>query len=157
MELKDKLVALRKAKKLSQATVAQSLYVTRQAISNWETGTVLPSTENLKCLSRLYQVPVDYLLNDDAPPISYTAYIKKQQEQAAQQEAPAQEPSVQETPAQEPPAQETPEQKTPEEEPPPQKRHISLPFYLVSVILVALLAVAGTLVATWEIILRGRL
>lgn len=34
-------------------------------ISNWETGAVLPSTDNLKALSRLYQVPADSLLNDD--------------------------------------------------------------------------------------------
>ena len=152
MELKDKLAALRKAKKLSQATVAESLYVSRQAISNWETGTVLPSTDNLKSLSRLYEVPVDYLLNDDAPPISYAAYIKKQQEQ----EAPEQEtPPAQEPPVQDAPALDTPAQDVQEEEPPAQKRHISLPFYLASVILVALLAVAGTLVATGDISFGG--
>lgn len=66
MELNEKLISLRKKNKLTQAQVAEALDVSRQAISNWETGAVLPSTDNLIALSRLYQVPVDHLLNDDA-------------------------------------------------------------------------------------------
>ena len=65
MELNEKLISLRKKNKLTQAQVAEALDVSRQAISNWETGAVLPSTDNLIALSRLYQVPVDHLLNDD--------------------------------------------------------------------------------------------
>ena len=65
MELNEKLTILRKSKQLSQAQVAEALDVSRQAISNWETGAVLPSTDNLKSLSQLYQVPVDRLLNSD--------------------------------------------------------------------------------------------
>ena len=65
MELNEKLISLRKKNKLTQAQVAEALDVSRQAISNWETGAVLPSTDNLKALSRLYQVPADSLLNDD--------------------------------------------------------------------------------------------
>lgn len=66
MELNEKLLSLRKKNKLTQAQVAEALDVSRQAISNWETGAVLPSTDNLIALSRLYQVPADYLLNDDS-------------------------------------------------------------------------------------------
>ena len=66
MELNEKLISLRKKNKLTQIQVAEALTVSRQAISNWETGAVLPSTDNLIALSRLYQVPVDHLLNDDA-------------------------------------------------------------------------------------------
>ncbi len=66
MELNEKLISLRKKNKLTQAQVAEALDVSRQAISNWETGAVLPSTDNLIALSRLYQVPVDHLLNDDS-------------------------------------------------------------------------------------------
>ena len=51
MELNEKLTILRKSKQLSQAQVAEALDVSRQAISNWETGAVLPSTDNLKSLS----------------------------------------------------------------------------------------------------------
>ncbi len=65
MELNEKLISLRKQNKLTQAQVAETLDVSRQAISNWETGAVLPSTDNLKALSRLYQVSADSLLNDD--------------------------------------------------------------------------------------------
>lgn len=66
MELKEKLVALRKEKGLTQLAVAERLGVSRQAISRWESGITLPSTDNLKSLSALYGVPVDYLLNSDA-------------------------------------------------------------------------------------------
>lgn len=66
MELNEKLISLRKKNKLTQAQVSEALDVSRQAISNWETGAVLPSTDNLIALSRLYQVPADHLLNDDS-------------------------------------------------------------------------------------------
>lgn len=66
MELNEKLISLRKKNKLTQSQVSETLDVSRQAISNWETGTVLPSTDNLIALSRLYQVPADHLLNDDS-------------------------------------------------------------------------------------------
>ena len=64
MELKEKLVALRKEKGLTQLAVAERLGVSRQAISRWESGMALPSTDNLKCLGALYGVPVDYLINE---------------------------------------------------------------------------------------------
>ena len=66
MELKEKLVALRKEKGLTQLAVAEKLDVARQAISRWESGVALPSTDNLKYLSSLYEVPVDYLLKEDS-------------------------------------------------------------------------------------------
>lgn len=66
MELKEKLVTLRKEKGLTQLAVAEKLDVSRQAISRWESGVALPSTDNLKCLSSLYEVPVDYLLKEDS-------------------------------------------------------------------------------------------
>lgn len=39
--------------------------MSRQAISRWEVGTAVPSTDNLKILGELYGVSVDYLLNDE--------------------------------------------------------------------------------------------
>ena len=65
MKLAEKLVYLRKEKDLSQYDVASALNVSRQAISRWESGSSAPSTDNLKCLSVLYDVSVDYLLNED--------------------------------------------------------------------------------------------
>lgn len=66
MNLPEKLTQLRKEKGLTQASLAETLNVSRQAISRWEVGTAVPSTDNLKVLSELYEVSVDYLLNDNA-------------------------------------------------------------------------------------------
>lgn len=66
MNLATKLVSLRKQKGLTQMKVAEMLNVSRQAISRWEVGSAVPSTDNLKVLGELYGVPVDYLLDDDA-------------------------------------------------------------------------------------------
>lgn len=64
MKLEEKLVSLRKAKGLSQLELAEMMHVSRQAISRWEVGTAVPSTDNLKYLGQLYDVPVDVFLND---------------------------------------------------------------------------------------------
>ena len=45
--------------------LAEKLNVSRQAISRWEVGVVVPSIDNLKVLGDLYGVPVDYLLNEE--------------------------------------------------------------------------------------------
>lgn len=66
MRLEEKLVALRKKKGLSQAELAEHMNVSRQAISRWEVGEAVPSTEKLKLLSQLYGVTVDHLLDDSA-------------------------------------------------------------------------------------------
>ncbi len=65
MELKEKLADLRKKKGLTQAALAEKLTVSRQAVSRWEVGAAVPSTENLKCLAKLYEVPLEYLLCED--------------------------------------------------------------------------------------------
>lgn len=64
MRIDEKLAYLRKQKGLSQIQLAEELQVSRQAISRWEVGAAAPSTDNLKFLSALYDVPVDALLND---------------------------------------------------------------------------------------------
>lgn len=58
MELKEKLVDLRKEKGLTQSAVAEKLDVSRQAISRWESGVALPSTDNLKSLSAFELHPI---------------------------------------------------------------------------------------------------
>ena len=65
MELSERLVRLRKQKGLSQFDVAESLHISRQAISKWESGSSVPSADNLKLLSNLYDVTVDFLLNGE--------------------------------------------------------------------------------------------
>lgn len=66
MTLSDKLVFLRKREGLSQMVIAEQLDVSRQAVSRWEAGTSKPSTENLQLLCKIYQVTMDYLLDDAA-------------------------------------------------------------------------------------------
>lgn len=68
MELCQKLSYLRVELSMSQFTVAEALHVSRQAISQWERGEVLPSLENLIHLSKLYQISLDELLNNRAEP-----------------------------------------------------------------------------------------
>ena len=66
MSLATKLVSLRKRKGLTQIELAEQLNISRQAISRWEVGATVPSTDNLKVLGDLYGVSVDYLLDDSA-------------------------------------------------------------------------------------------
>lgn len=65
MTLDKKLARLRKKAGLSQAEVSEELDVSRQAVTKWETGLSRPSTENLQSLSKLYNVSLEYLLNEN--------------------------------------------------------------------------------------------
>ena len=65
MRLEEKLTVLWKESGYTQLYLAEKVRVSRQAISKWETGRALPSAENLKYLSELFGVSVDYLLSDD--------------------------------------------------------------------------------------------
>ena len=68
MTLPKKLHYYRKNAGLSQLELAERLDVSRQAVSRWESGAAVPSTENLKFLSGLYGVSVDFLLDDKDEP-----------------------------------------------------------------------------------------
>ena len=62
METKDILLQLRTQKGLSQEQLAGRVFVTRQAVSRWETGETTPNPETLKLLSGLYDVSINTLL-----------------------------------------------------------------------------------------------
>lgn len=62
METKNIILELRTKNGLSQDALAEKLYVTRQAVSRWETGETLPNTETLKLLSKLFDVSINTLL-----------------------------------------------------------------------------------------------
>lgn len=62
METKDVILQLRNRENLSQEELAEKLFVTRQAVSRWETGETLPNTETLKRLSALFDVSINTLL-----------------------------------------------------------------------------------------------
>lgn len=84
MKLEEKLVSLRKEKGLSQLKLAEMMNVSRQAISRWEVGAAVPSVDNLNYLGRLYNVPLEYLLNDDAEkPVCPTSDHKTEQPKEA--------------------------------------------------------------------------
>ena len=84
MDVAERLAALRKRAGLSQGDVAERLNVSRQAVSRWETGFTVPSTDNLSHLGRLYGVTLDELL-------SYSAALPPEK---PQEEAPAQQPKA---------------------------------------------------------------
>lgn len=62
MQTKDVLFELRSKMGLSQDELAEKVFVTRQAVSRWETGDTVPNTETLKRLSSLYNVSINTLL-----------------------------------------------------------------------------------------------
>ena len=65
MELNEKLQELRKQKGLTQEELAQQLYVSRTAISKWESGRGYPNIESLKAIAQFFSVTVDQLLSPD--------------------------------------------------------------------------------------------
>ena len=64
MQTKDILLALRTQHGLSQDELAEKVYVTRQAVSRWETGETTPNTDTLKLLAALFHVSIDMLLGE---------------------------------------------------------------------------------------------
>ena len=63
MEFHEKLQELRKKKGLTQEELAQALYVSRTAISKWESGRGYPGIESLKSISAYFGVTIDELLS----------------------------------------------------------------------------------------------
>lgn len=62
METKDIIFQLRTKSGLTQDELAEKIFVTRQAVSRWETGETMPNTETLKVLSKLFDVSINTLL-----------------------------------------------------------------------------------------------
>lgn len=66
MEFHEKLQELRKSRNLTQEELAEELYVSRTAISKWESGRGYPSIDSLKTISGFFSVSIDELLSADA-------------------------------------------------------------------------------------------
>jgi transcriptional regulator with XRE-family HTH domain len=62
MEFHEKLQELRKSKGLTQEELAEALFVSRTAISKWESGRGYPSIDSLKEISRFFGVTIDDLI-----------------------------------------------------------------------------------------------
>lgn len=65
MEFGEKLQELRKRRGLTQEELAQALYVSRTAISKWESGRGYPSIDSLKEISGYFSVTIDELLSGE--------------------------------------------------------------------------------------------
>ena len=65
MEFNEKLQELRKQKELTQEELAEALYVSRTAISKWESGRGYPSIDSLKAISNYFSISLDELLSGD--------------------------------------------------------------------------------------------
>ena len=64
MTLGEKLKEARKQAGLSQEQLSEKLGVSRSAVSKWETDNGIPDVDNLKVISKLLNVSIDYLLDD---------------------------------------------------------------------------------------------
>ena len=65
MDFNEKLQDLRKNKGLTQEELAEALYVSRTAISKWESGRGYPSIDSLKDISKFFSVSIDDLLSGE--------------------------------------------------------------------------------------------
>ncbi len=73
----QKIANLRKQNNMRQNELADALYVTHQAVSKWENGKSIPSIEVLYDLTKLFDVSIDYLLEDaDIHPDDYETQLK---------------------------------------------------------------------------------
>lgn len=65
MEFHEKLQALRKQKGLTQEELAAHLFVSRAAVSKWESGRGYPNIDSLKAIAKFYAVTIDELLSGE--------------------------------------------------------------------------------------------
>ena len=65
MELNEKLLELRKQKGLTQAELAEILFVSRTAVSKWESGRGYPNIDSLKAIAKFFGITIDELLSGE--------------------------------------------------------------------------------------------
>ena len=65
MKFGDNLRQIRKSKKMSQEQLAEKLFVSRTAVSKWESGKGYPSIDSLKYMSKLFSISIDNLLSSE--------------------------------------------------------------------------------------------
>ena len=65
MEFHEKLQEFRKNRGLTQEELAEALYVSRTAVSKWESGRGYPSIDSLKAIAKYFSVTIDELLSSD--------------------------------------------------------------------------------------------
>ena len=65
MELSKRIIELRKINSMTQEDLAEALGVSRQSISKWENGECLPDINKLRAIAKVFEVSIDYLINDE--------------------------------------------------------------------------------------------
>lgn len=65
MKFNEKIALLRKQKGMTQEALAFKLGISRQSVSKWETGECEPDLSKLKEIASMFEVSIDYLLNDN--------------------------------------------------------------------------------------------
>ena len=66
MEVGTRIREQRESAGISQEELARQIFVSRQTVSNWETGKTYPDVQSLLLLSNLFGVSVDHLVKGDA-------------------------------------------------------------------------------------------
>ena len=75
MNFAEKLKELRKQNGISQEQLAEKIYVSRQAITKWESGNGIPDIENLIAISNLFNESLDSLLSEEKSLISKHEFL----------------------------------------------------------------------------------
>ena len=80
MEFHEKLQELRKQKGLTQEELATALFVSRTAISKWESGRGYPNIDSLKAIAKYFGITLDNLLSaDEALELAQSDHVKRQE------------------------------------------------------------------------------
>ena len=85
IKIADKLIELRKKNGLSQEQLAEKLGLSRQAVSKWERAEASPDTDNLICLSKIYNISLDELLSTDESADEIAKETKEKEEEKMNQ------------------------------------------------------------------------
>ena len=65
MEFSEKLQELRKSRNLTQEELAEALFVSRTAVSKWESGKAIPDSNKVLAIAKLFGVSTDFLLRKE--------------------------------------------------------------------------------------------
>lgn len=64
MDFNEKLKQLRQNKQWTQEELAERLFISRTAVSKWESGRGFPSIDSLKAISQVFDISIDELLSN---------------------------------------------------------------------------------------------
>ncbi|MHA2894773.1 helix-turn-helix domain-containing protein [Bacillus fungorum] len=73
----ERILELRKERKLTQEKIGENIGVSKQTISKYEKGTKIPSRENIEKLADFFNVPTDYLFGKSDSSIKSSNNIKE--------------------------------------------------------------------------------